>query len=73
MDASFVKVPVQRNTRAEKQQIKNDEIPPSFKENENKMRQKDTDAEKQLESNRRKVKDPGESGAYICMVSQLHE
>ncbi len=44
VDASFVKVPVQRNTRAENQQIKNDEIPPSFKENENKMRQKDTDA-----------------------------
>ena len=42
VDASIVKVPVQRNSRDENKQIKNGEQPEGW--NENKMRQKDTDA-----------------------------
>ncbi len=42
VDASFVKVPVQRNTPNENDQIKNGETPDW---DENKMRQKDTDAD----------------------------
>lgn len=41
VDASFVKVPVQRNSREENEQIKNDQRPDW---SENKKRQKDTDA-----------------------------
>lgn len=44
VDASFVSVPKQRNTREENKQIKEGETPNSFKENEAKQRQKDTDA-----------------------------
>ena len=42
VDASIVKVPIQRNSREENQQIKNDEQPEGW--NENKKAQKDTDA-----------------------------
>lgn len=42
VDASIVKVPVQRNTRDENKQIKNGKQPKGW--NENKQRQKDTDA-----------------------------
>ncbi len=44
VDASFVDVPKQRNTREENEQIKNGEIPERFKENPNVGAQKDTDA-----------------------------
>jgi len=44
VDASFVEVPKQRNTKEENQQIKKGEIPSSFDENQNKKEQKDTDA-----------------------------
>lgn len=46
VDASFVEVPKQRNSREENEQIKNGTIPPQWqeKENENKLEQKDTDA-----------------------------
>ena len=44
VDASFVEVPKQRNSREENAQIKNGEVPPSWKTNENKLEQKDTDA-----------------------------
>jgi len=44
VDASFVSVPKQRNTREENKQIKNGEIPQSFEENPNKKAQKDCDA-----------------------------
>lgn len=44
IDASFVDVPRQRNNREENEQIKSGEIPDSFKENANRLRQKDTDA-----------------------------
>jgi IS5 family transposase len=44
IDASFVEVPKQRNTKDENKQIKNDEIPKSFEDNLNKKEQKDTDA-----------------------------
>ena len=44
IDASFVDVPKQRNSREENNQIKKGEIPASFKENPAKIRQKDTDA-----------------------------
>ncbi len=44
VDASFVEVPKQRNSREENGQIKNGEIPSSWKTNENKLEQKDTDA-----------------------------
>ena len=44
IDASFVEVPKQRNSKEENAQIKLGEIPESFTKNEHKMRQKDTDA-----------------------------
>jgi IS5 family transposase len=44
VDASFVEVPKQRNTKEENQEIKEGKIPASFLENEHKFAQKDTDA-----------------------------
>lgn len=44
IDASFVEVPKQRNTREENKEIKEGKIPQSFTENTNKLAQKDTDA-----------------------------
>lgn len=44
IDASFIEVPKQRNTKAENNQIKKGETPKSFDENPNKKEQKDTDA-----------------------------
>ena len=44
VDASFVEIPKQRNTKEENKQIKDGEIPQAWKENKNKLEQKDTDA-----------------------------
>ena len=44
VDASFVTVPKQRNKREENKQIKDGEIPESFKNNPKKLAQKDCDA-----------------------------
>ena len=44
IDASFIEVPKQRNSREENKQIKNGETPKSFDENPNKKEQKDLDA-----------------------------
>jgi IS5 family transposase len=44
VDASIVEVPRQRNTRDENKELKEGEIPESWLENDNKLRQKDTDA-----------------------------
>ena len=44
VDASFIEVPIQRNTRDENKQIKAGEVPESFKQNSNRLAQKDTDA-----------------------------
>ncbi len=44
VDASIVEVPVQRNSREDNKQLKQGQIPRSFTDNPNKMRQKDTDA-----------------------------
>ena len=44
IDASFIEVPKQRNTKAENALIKEGEIPASFTENPHKLAQKDTDA-----------------------------
>lgn len=44
IDASFVEVPIQRNSREENKQIKEGETPDEWKENPNKLEQKDTDA-----------------------------
>jgi IS5 family transposase len=44
VDASFVNVPKQRNTRDENKQIKEDKMPQSFEDNPNKKAQKDCDA-----------------------------
>lgn len=44
IDASFVEVPKQRNTKEENNQIKKGETPKSFDENPNKKGQKDIDA-----------------------------
>ena len=44
IDASFVEVPIQRNTREENKKIKEGEIPEPWKEKPNKLEQKDTDA-----------------------------
>jgi IS5 family transposase len=44
IDASIAEVPIQRNSREENGQLKGGEIPEEWKENPNKLRQKDTDA-----------------------------
>lgn len=44
VDASFVEVPRQRNTRDENKDIRNGEIPEDWEGDPNKLRQKDTDA-----------------------------
>jgi IS5 family transposase len=44
IDASFIEVPKQRNSREENKQIKNGETPKSYDENPNKKRQKDLGA-----------------------------
>jgi IS5 family transposase len=44
VDASFIEVPIQRNTREENKAIKDGNIPASFKENSHKESQKDVDA-----------------------------
>lgn len=44
IDASFIEVPKQHNSREENKQIKNGEIPKSFDENPNKKQQKNVDA-----------------------------
>ncbi|WP_260472460.1 IS5 family transposase [Chlorobium phaeovibrioides] len=44
MDASFVEVPRQRNTREENKLVKNGETPEAWKSKPNKLRQKDRDA-----------------------------
>ena len=44
IDASFVDVPRQRNSRQENQQLKQGEIPEDWKANPNKLAQKDVDA-----------------------------
>jgi IS5 family transposase len=44
IDASFIEVPKQRNTKEENKQIKEGQIPESIRENPHKKAQKDTDA-----------------------------
>ena len=44
IDASFVDVPRQRNSREENEEIKQGKVPESFQENENRMAQKDVEA-----------------------------
>ncbi len=44
MDATFVSVPIQRNTREENKEIKEGETPESFTKNKHKLAQKDLDA-----------------------------
>ena len=44
LDATFMEVPRQRNSREENEQIKNDQTPDKWKENESKLNQKDVDA-----------------------------
>ena len=44
IDASFVEVPRQRNTREENETIKNGEIPEEWKSQPHKIAQKDLDA-----------------------------
>lgn len=44
VDASFIEVPRQRNSKEENEQIKKGETPESFENNPNKKRQKDIDA-----------------------------
>ena len=44
VDASFVEVPKQRNTREENEMVKDGEVPQAWKENPHKLCQKDTDA-----------------------------
>jgi len=43
-DATIVETPRQRNSREENEQIKAGEVPEDWKENPNKLRQKDVDA-----------------------------
>jgi len=44
VDASFVEVPRQRNTREENEQVKSGEVPESWKQHAHKLSQKDLDA-----------------------------
>ena len=44
VDASFVEVPIQRNTRQENKEIKEGNVPEQWKENEHTLARKDTDA-----------------------------
>ena len=44
VDASIVEAPIQRNSREENQQLKKGETPEEWKDNPNKLRQKDVDA-----------------------------
>ena len=44
VDATIVEVPVQRNSREENKDIKEGKVPGHWQDNENKLRQKDTDA-----------------------------
>jgi len=44
VDASFVEVPIQRNSREENKQIKEGKTPDEWKKNPHKLSQKDTDA-----------------------------
>lgn len=44
VDASFVEVPIQRNSREENKEIKEGKVPAEFEANEHKKRQKDVDA-----------------------------
>lgn len=44
VDASFVEVPRQRNTRTENKTIKSGDVPEEWEENPNRLSQKDTDA-----------------------------
>lgn len=44
VDASFIEVPIQRNTRQENKEIKEGTVPAQWNENPNKVAQKDTDA-----------------------------
>ena len=53
VDASFVTVPKQRNTREENSQIKKGKTPQSFKNNPNKEAQKDCDARWTKKNNQR--------------------
>jgi transposase, IS5 family len=45
VDANIIEVPRQRNTREENQQIKDGEVPEQWKDDQNKLRQKDMDAD----------------------------
>lgn len=45
IDASFIEVPKQRNTKAENEQIKSGQTPALFSQNKHKLSQKDIDAE----------------------------
>jgi len=53
VDASFVTVPKQRNTREQNKEIKNNKIPTSFKAHPNKKAQKDCDARWTKKNNQR--------------------
>lgn len=44
LDASFIEVPIQRNTRQENKEIKEGNVPEQWNENPHKVAQKDTDA-----------------------------
>lgn len=51
VDATFVEVPKQRNTREENQQLKQGEIPESFSSSPQRCSQKDTDAKWAMKNN----------------------
>jgi IS5 family transposase len=51
VDASIIEVPKQRNSRDDNKKIKDGEVPESFKENPNKLRQKDIDARWTMKAN----------------------
>jgi hypothetical protein len=74
VDASFVEVPRQRNTREENKEIKEGKIPVSWGENSHKLAQKDTDARWTKKSNISfyGYKNPGAAAQWYPASCALH-
>ena len=78
VDASFVEVPRQRNTRDENEDIRNGEVPEDWEDNTDKLRQKDMDARwtkkhGQSRNDERQNENTGKSGAENCLLLLFFE
>ncbi len=73
VDASFVDVPRQRNSREENKSIKGGNVPESFKENAAKHAQKDTDARWMTKDDKQnEIKDKSKSRTCLWIYDQLN-